>query len=156
MSAEKLEALCVRVADRFFAVDIFCIREILRARAVTQIPHAPPELAGVVNLRGELMPVLDLHRVLLARDRPPLQEEARLLVVRGADVTASLLVDQVLDVVSVPLEDLRPMPAATSKTSAVVAAFHKELESGAQEVVLLLRVPPIFRDNGLCVPGGSR
>jgi len=153
VSAEKLEALCLRVGERLFAVDIFCIREILRGHAVTPVPNAPLELAGVVNLRGDLVPVLDLHRALLRRDRGELQEEARLVVVRSAGITASLLVDQVLDVVSVPVEALRPVPGTAAKTSAVVAAFHEEAAGGSPEVVLLLRVSSFFQEGGLCISG---
>jgi len=151
---EKLDALCLRVGDRFFALDIFCIREILRAQAVTQVPNAPSELAGVANLRGDLIPVVDLHRTLLRRDRGELQEEARLVVVRSDENTAGLLVDQVLDVVTVPTEELRPVPGATPRSSAVVAAFRKEVTAGAAEVVLLLRVPPLFEEGGISIPEG--
>ena len=154
MREEKLEALCLRVSDRFFALDIFCIREILRAQAVTQVPNAPPELAGVANLRGDLIPVVDLHRILLRRERGELQEEARLVVVRSEENTVGLLVDQVLDVASVPTEELRPVPGSTPRTSAVVAAFRKEVIPGTAEVILLLRVPPLFQEGGISIPGG--
>ena len=65
MSANSLEVLCFRVGERVFAVDIMGIREILRSHTITPVPNAPDSVAGVLNLRGELVPVVNLHHALL-------------------------------------------------------------------------------------------
>jgi len=154
MSGVTLELLCFRIGDRAFAVDIACIREILRSHVVTPVPRAPANLAGVLNLRGDLLPVFDLHRVLLGQGVGPASEETRLLVLRAGGRTAGVVVDQVLDVVSVHPAELQPVPGSRPRESAVVAAFRSEVAGNGQAVVLLLRPLPFFDEGGLSVPGG--
>ena len=86
--SDNLELLCFRVGERVFAMDIMCIREILRSCVVTPVPNAPPGVAGVLNLRGALLPVVDLHRALLDGDSDGVREEAKLVVARAATARA--------------------------------------------------------------------
>ncbi|MBE0616832.1 MAG: purine-binding chemotaxis protein CheW [Proteobacteria bacterium] len=154
MRGETLELLCFRLGERVFAVDIACIREILRSPNVTPVPRAPPQLAGVHNLRGELLPVFDLHRALLDEDPGPATEDDRLVVLRTGGQTAGVRVDQVLDVVSVRLAELQPVPGARLRESAVVAAFRSDVAGEGRSVVLLLRLSPFFAAGEVAVSGG--
>lgn len=154
MNLPALQLLCFRLAERYFAIDIGCIREILRSHAVTAVPGAPAHLAGVLNLRGELVPVYNLHRVLLGHDAREETEDSRLVVVRARGRKAALRVDQVVDVMTVEADELTPVSGQPPEESAVVAAFRRPLESGADQVVLLVRLPPFFADHAPVTPGG--
>jgi len=156
MNAPALQLLCFRLADRYFAVDIGCIREILRSHAITKIPGAPAHLAGVLNLRGELVTVYDLHRVLVGEDAPEDTEDSRLVVVRARGQKAALRVDQVVDVILVEADELAPVSGTPPGEAAVVAAFRRPLDAGKDQVVLLVRLPPFFADHVPSAPGGVR
>ncbi|MBI5440892.1 MAG: chemotaxis protein CheW [Deltaproteobacteria bacterium] len=138
-SAAKLQLLCFRVGGRAFGVDIMAIREILRNQKFTPVPHMPPSVAGVLNLRGDLIAVVDMHRVLLRENVSTGAEDSKLVVVCARGRTLGLLVDQVLDVVSVGVESLMPIPAGTRDPNPVVlGAFRREEGSG--EVAVLVRL----------------
>jgi chemotaxis signal transduction protein len=135
-------------------LDVMGIREILRSQKLTPVPHTPRHIAGVVNLRGELIPVINLHRILLGDDGPGAAQDRKLVVARARGKTAGLLVDQVLDVLSIPLESLRPVPVEQGgefPIPVVVAAFRKGADGGG--VVVLIRLGPLVETE---YPIGSR
>jgi purine-binding chemotaxis protein CheW len=146
--------LCFRVGERVFAMDIMGIREILRSPVVTPVPNAPCEVAGVLNLRGELLPAVDLHRALLHEAAAGGRDEIKLVVARVAGRTAGVQVDQVLEVVSVDVTELTPVPGGDGGT-AVVAAFRRELDGQGPAVVLLLRLAVLLEELGIDEPGGG-
>ena len=65
MSVETTNAtsqyLTFRLGDEIFALEIFKVREVLEYRSVTRVPRTPPFMRGVINLRGSVVPVVDLH-----------------------------------------------------------------------------------------------
>jgi len=157
MSGDTVDVLCFFVGERVFAVDIMAIREILRSHAVTPVPTAPAAVAGVINLRGELVPVVNLHRVLLRMTADGVHEDAKLVVVRARGRTAGLQVDQVLEVVSVAAEELSPLPGGDDTAgNAVVAAFRRELDGAGPVVVLLLRMAALLEEVGMEGSGGLK
>ena len=158
MSAASLEVLCFRVGERVFSVDIMGIREILRSHSITPVPHAPESVAGVLNLRGELVPVVDLHHALMQQQQSDwASDECKLVVVRAGGRTAGMLVDQVLEVVSVGADELNPVPGkdAPGGGNAVVAAFRRELDGEGMAVVMLLRLSTLLAETGINDAGGS-
>lgn len=54
--------VCFRLANEVFAVDIDRVREIIRITDITRIPHAPDFIKGAINLRGKIVPVIDLRK----------------------------------------------------------------------------------------------
>ncbi len=156
MSAGSLELLCFQVGERLFALDIMVIGEILRNQTVTPVPGAPGHVLGVVNLRGELLPAVDLGRMLgCSPGQPGGDRETKLVVVRAGGRSAGLLVDAVLEVVRVPCGELKPVPGATAAgETAAVAAFQRGAEGdGAPQVVVLLRLTPLLDAVGDPVAG---
>lgn len=83
-----------------YGVDVLHVQEALRAHTRTPVPHAPAGVAGLVNLRGQVVLTIDL-RVRLGL--PPLADDAEpmMVVVQVGDEPVSLLVDEVGDVVEV-------------------------------------------------------
>lgn len=139
-AGEKLQLLCFRVGGRVFGVDIMAIREILRNQRFTPVPHTPPHVAGVLNLRGELIPVVDLSRVLLRTESGAGAEESKLVVVNARGRTVGLLVDQVLDVLSIGVDALMPVPAAAGDPGPIVLAAFRREDSSEGEVGVLVRL----------------
>lgn len=106
--------LCTfQVGDLLLGVDVVEVREVLRARAVTPVPLAGPGIAGLLNLRGEIVTAVDLHALLgtaPARDgRAAVQ-----VVVAGASGPLALGVDSVGEVVDGDPSALQPLPATVA------------------------------------------
>ncbi|RMG95630.1 MAG: chemotaxis protein CheW [Candidatus Dadabacteria bacterium] len=145
MTEGALQFLCVVVGGRWFAFDIRVVREILPPRPLVPVPGAPPELRGVFNLRGELVPVADLHRILGEAGPPEEGEEAKLLVVRCRGRTFAVGVDRLGEVETVPPEGLEPIPGVEDPARGLVVAMFRR-RAAADDVVLVIRAGAVLPD----------
>lgn len=108
------------VADRRYALPLEQVVEVLRLVAVTPVPEAPPWVSGVVNLRGRLVPMVDLRpRMGLAPAEP--DPAAVFLVAATARRTVAVLADSVGDVVTVPAGAIERPDDATAADGLVSA-----------------------------------
>ncbi|HET8541591.1 MAG TPA: chemotaxis protein CheW [Anaeromyxobacter sp.] len=107
---EPLVQLCTfRIGGEDYAVDIMRIREIIHPLPITPVPRAPASVEGVVRLRGEVIPVLDVRKRLGLPASAPTRR-TRFLVVNVARRRIGLVVDQVSEVIRIPRSELRPAP----------------------------------------------
>ena len=92
-----------------FGLDVLEVQEIVPTQTVTPVPLAPPAVAGVMNLRGQIVTVVDLRRRL---DLPPLERAGRSLsiVLRGPLDPVCLRVDRVGDIVELEADAVQPPP----------------------------------------------
>ncbi|GAA1652373.1 chemotaxis protein CheW [Georgenia ruanii] len=98
------------LAGDHYAADVRRVREVVRAGALTPVPLTLPEVAGLTNLRGQILVCLDL-RPLLALPAPEAGAAQMLLVVELAGEPVGLLVDDVGEVLDVDPAELRPPPS---------------------------------------------
>jgi purine-binding chemotaxis protein CheW len=115
-------------AGTTFALPAADVVEVLRMAATAPVPGAPAHLRGVLDLRGALVPVVDVRVRFGARQRPPRPEE-QLLVVRSAGRLVALEVDRVRDLVEVPADGYQA--AAEWAAGAPLAAGALALPEGA-------------------------
>ncbi len=92
-----------------FAVDVLDVQEVVRFQNPTRVPLAPPEIEGLINLRGQIVAAIDLRKRLGLAGRDPKTSPMNVIVRRGSDVL-SLLVDDVGDVLEVREEDFEDPP----------------------------------------------
>lgn len=97
-----------------YAIAVERVREIVRLRPITEIPRVPPEILGVISLRGEVVEVLDLRRRFGLPPAEPTRA-TRIIVLHGdeGEVTG-MLVDSVTEVLRVDEEAIRPPPSGES------------------------------------------
>jgi purine-binding chemotaxis protein CheW len=97
------------VDGHLFGAEVSCVQEILRHQELTRVPLAPPAVSGLINLRGQIVPAIDLRTCLGA---PPRAADAlpTNVVVRTAEGAVSLLVDAIGDVLDVEEEAFEPPP----------------------------------------------
>lgn len=121
-NSSELELLSFRLAEEEYSVDIMSVREIRGWTRATPLPHAPAHVRGVINLRGTVLPVVDLS-VRLGME--PVTGDARnvIIVVQVGSQTAGLLVNAVSDILALPRTELQPPPdlAADSAHSFIEA-----------------------------------
>jgi purine-binding chemotaxis protein CheW len=99
-----------RLGDEEFGVDIGSVREITKVTDITQIPEAPLFIQGVTNLRGEIIPVVDLARQFGLPSREKIPKSARIVVTEIMNKTVGILVDEVPEVLKIPEESIEPTP----------------------------------------------
>ncbi|MGI3171495.1 chemotaxis protein CheW [Pseudooceanicola sp. C21-150M6] len=108
-----LELLTFKVADQEYSLDIMSVREIRGWTRTTPMPHAPEYMRGVINLRGTVLPVMDLARRLKLPARETTDRNVIIVVTIKGTVTG-LLVDAVSDIVAMSENDLQPPPEMSS------------------------------------------
>jgi purine-binding chemotaxis protein CheW len=106
-----LAQLCTfRVGGEDYAIDIMRVREIIRPLPITPVPRAPAFVEGVVRLRGEVIPVVDVRKRFGLPASPPTRK-TKFLVVHVAGRRLGLVVDEVCEVLRLPRGELRPAPS---------------------------------------------
>lgn len=100
-NAEQLQVVVFTIEGRTLGVDILKVQEILRMVEITPFPRMPEFALGAINLRGLIVPVINLRRKLGLPDRPPGPRTCNLLV-RSGEQVIGLLVDEVSEVVDIP------------------------------------------------------
>lgn len=122
-SAEAVELLTFLVGGEDYAIDIGSTREIRSWTVPSALPDAPPDVLGVINLRGVVVPLLDLA----ARLGITTQKESDrnvIIVTEIAETPFGLLVDAVSDIISPTEDEIRPPPdAATVEDQSYVRAL---------------------------------
>jgi len=112
---EKLAGkyLTFRLGGEEYGLEILKVQEIIQMQAVTRVPRTPDYIRGVINLRGKVIPVVDLR---LKFAMPPTQstDQTVIIVVQWASshgsATLGVLVDEVLEVMNIVAEQIEPPP----------------------------------------------
>ncbi len=131
-----------RLDDHLFGIEIAEVHEVIRSQEITRVPLAPPSVRGVINLRGRIIPAVDLRRCFEMEALPPDRTPAH-VVVRGAgSASASLLVDDVGDVVDTT-------SAAYAVTPPTLRGRARDLLVGVYklqgEILLVLAIGTVLR-----------
>lgn len=139
-SDQESQLLVFHVDGEEFGVDVLLVQEIIRFLHPTKIPNAPKAVIGVINFRGEIIPLIDLRQRfnLLQREH---DEFTVIVVVEFSGKTVGLVVDQVSDIVNMPNEhtQLTPEFSHDEKT-----AYLRGLGKLGDRLILLLAVEKIM------------
>ena len=132
----ETEFVTFRVGDALMGVSIRQVEEINRHVEVTAVPHAPDYVRGVINLRGEVVTVVDLRRIL---GLPPAEitKQTRTVVVHSKGEHIGLLVDRIADVVKARTDEIDSPPA---NVGGVEGRFFKGVHKLETELLVILDV----------------
>lgn len=111
------ELLTFQLGDQEYAVDIMSVREIRGWTKTTPMPHAPTFMKGVINLRGTVLPVIDLS-TRLGLDPIETTDRNVIIVVKTSFGTTGLLVNAVSDIITLSIDDLQPPPDISTSSEA--------------------------------------
>ena len=125
-----------------FGVNIKQTREILSAKELTYVPDSPNYVRGIINLRGAVVPVVDLHlRLNIAGNTEDNNE--KIIIIEMEDITAGMLVDDVEEIKGLTREDIVNLPDLARKVdSSYIEGVGRSAES--EELLLLLNLNNIL------------
>jgi purine-binding chemotaxis protein CheW len=130
-----------KLADEGYGLEILKVREIIRVLEITRVPRAPAYIRGVINLRGKVIPVVDL-RLQFGMPAAKTTDQTVIIVVQcavdGRALTMGVLVDQVLEVLAIEAGQIEPPPAFGS--GAVRSDFILGIGKAAERVIFLLDI----------------
>jgi len=109
-SGEKISALSFVLSGELYGIELKYLAETRQSTPLRRLPLAPPHLAGLMNLRGELVPVVDLGPIVGLGQRETAQTLAAVLVLSLQGSKLALAVDHAEDILTFPARELQPPP----------------------------------------------
>lgn len=154
---DERQFVSFRVGDEEFATDIMLVQEIVRLAKVTKVPHAPSFVEGVVNLRGNVLPVIDLRRR-FQLESAAYNDATRVVVIDSNDRKTGIIVDAVSEVLSLPAAAIEAAPPI------VQAGFGEDLIEGVGKIdggarmLLILKTGQLLSEEDLAAlqPTGGK
>lgn len=111
-----MQVVSFKVGDEYYGIDIQLVREIRAWSATTQLPNTPQFVRGVINLRGTIVPILDLRARFGQGTTEPGTAHVVIVVAIGSRL-AGILVDSVSDIVTLPKSDIKPVPTVEGSSA---------------------------------------
>jgi purine-binding chemotaxis protein CheW len=105
----EIKLAVFRLADQPYGVDIMKIKQIIRPLKITRLPKAPEFVEGVVNLRGVVIPVIDMRKRFGLAPRPE-GADTKVIIASVERRIIGIIVDEVTEVVPVPRSEIQPPP----------------------------------------------
>ncbi len=152
---ETMQYLTFKLADEVFALDVSKVREILEFAAITKVPQTPEFMRGVINLRGSVVPVIDL-RLNFGMECTARTVDTCIVVVE-VSVDSELMVlgalaDSVREVVEMEPEQIEPPPRLGTKLN---TAFIKGMGKIGETFVMILDIDRVFSAEELALVQGA-
>ncbi|MCP9452501.1 MAG: chemotaxis protein CheW [Nitrospira sp.] len=134
LATDGSQFLTFKVGDELYGVDILRVQEIKGYTAVTRIPNTPPSIKGVINLRGTIVPIVELRTVfgMPAMEVTPFTV---IIVVVVREKVMGLVVDAVSDVLTIGRQDIQAPPALGARVN--VSCLSGIAKAGDKLVALL-------------------
>ncbi len=118
---EGVELFTFWLGEERYGIDLIYCRHLLKVPKIVRLPQIPEHILGVFNLRGEIVPALDLRRLFGMKISPP-SENSRLLVVEVKEIMIALFLDWIDDIIFMELKELQPI---SGKETGVPAQYLK-------------------------------
>ncbi|MFH2093289.1 MAG: chemotaxis protein CheW [Pseudomonadota bacterium] len=129
------------LADNLFGIDILTIREIVPEVQITRVQQAPEVVLGLMNLRGQILTVLDMG-VLLGLDKVQTDNNSHIIIFKHRDV--GFIVDQIGDVIAVGQHRIEPVPA---NIDAMVKTYLDHIIHLDDQIIMVLNGQKILAYN---------
>ncbi|MDH3392414.1 MAG: chemotaxis protein CheW [Desulfobulbaceae bacterium] len=142
---QKDKYLTFHLAGEEYGLDIAFVTEIIGIQKITEVPDMPDFVKGVINLRGKVIPVMDV-RIRFHLSERSYDERTCIVVVDINGTAVGLVVDQVSEVADIPEKDVEPPPQTTQGST---SRYLKGMGKVNDEVRILLNVDKLLHDEEL-------
>jgi purine-binding chemotaxis protein CheW len=137
-----LQLVSFNLADEVFGIDILKVREINRMVDITRVPNSPPYVEGIINLRGRVIPILDL-RAKFGLPRKAVDKTTRIIVVEISGSIVGFIVDAVSEVFRILKNITEPPPDVVAGVDSEYITAVGKLED---RLLILLDLDKVFAD----------
>ncbi|NLL04491.1 MAG: purine-binding chemotaxis protein CheW [Clostridiaceae bacterium] len=139
---QKGRYLTFAIGKEFYGIEIKYVTEIINIQKITEVPELPSYIKGIINLRGKIIPVLDV-RLRFKKEAKEYNDRTCIVVVDIEDISVGLIVDSVSEVTSITENDIVPPPDANTGFS---NKYIKGIGKVGDEVKLLLDCSKLLSD----------
>lgn len=111
---EEIRLCLFSIGEELYALPIEALTEIIIAQRIFPVPTTPPHVLGVINLRGNIVPIIDIR---FALSLPQQSKPEQIIIVKHGPILLGIIVDNVTEVASVPESNFLPLPSdSTGRT----------------------------------------
>lgn len=110
LQSNILELVGFTIANEFFALEINSIREIIKVNDITRVPNTPNYIKGVINLRGKVIPIIDMRKKLNLK-QIDYDKNTRIIILEFNNMIVGIIVDSVREVLRIDSSVTEPPPA---------------------------------------------
>lgn len=121
---QKDQYLIFSVGHEYYGIEIRSVTEIIGIQNITRVPELPDYIKGIINLRGRIIPVMDV-RLRFKKEELDYNDRTCVIVVDFGDVTVGLIVDSVSEVLSIREQDIIPPPELTGAGRRFISGIGK-------------------------------
>jgi len=130
------------VGEEEFAIPILSIQEIIKPISCTRVPQTPTYILGVFNLRGSVIPLIDL-RARFGLTSQKHTDETRFIVMKSGDDVAGFVIDRLTEAIRMPKKDIGPAPETVSEAETMIDGVGKQ----SDRIVTILKVHKLLERN---------
>lgn len=128
------------LANEFYGINIAVVESIIKMQAITQLPQSPSYVKGVTNLRGSVLPVIDLRSRFALVPKEDTRQ-TRIIIVTMGSIKVGVIVDGVSEVLRVSDELIEPLPAMVNSVNSV---FLKGIVRLENRLIILLELGKVL------------
>jgi purine-binding chemotaxis protein CheW len=133
---EVLQLVTFSLDQEVYAVDILNVQEINRITEITKVPNAANYVEGVINLRGKVIPVINLRKKFGLHNKD-IDESSRIIIMDIHGITYGLMVDSVSEVLRIPSDIVEPPPPMAESMSSI---FIKGIAKMENRLIILVNI----------------
>lgn len=139
---QKGKFLTFNIGTEFYGIEIKYVTEIIGIQAITEVPELPEYIRGIINLRGKIIPVMDV-RLRFKKQPREYNDRTCVIVVDIKDVSIGLIVDSVAEVISISDSDIVPPPDINKANNKYIKGIGKT----GSDVKLLLDCDKLLNED---------
>lgn len=140
-SSEQLQLVKFHLGKEDFGLDIMQIKEIIRIPILTRIPRSPSHVAGVINLRGKIISILDLAS-LFGMDCKERNDDSRIMILENEGIMAGIIVDSVSEVLHLDTANVEKTPEIVN--SSVGSQYIEGVGKIDENILIILDLKKVF------------
>ncbi|MBD3799198.1 MAG: chemotaxis protein CheW [Epsilonproteobacteria bacterium] len=139
---EVIQLVGFIVGDEEFSVPILSIQEIIKPISWTRVPQTPNYILGVFNLRGAVIPLIDL-RLRFGLEMIKHTDETRFIVIKSGDDVAGFVIDRLTEAIRLPKKDIGPAPDTINEEESMIDGVGKQ----SDRIITILKVDKLLERN---------
>lgn len=140
---QKDKFLTFSLGKEEYGIEIMYVTEIIGIQPITEIPEMPIFVKGIINLRGKIIPVIDV-RIRFNKEYKDYNDRTCIIVIDIKDISVGLIVDSVSEVITIPEKDILPPPEVNNTFQ---NKYIKNIGKVGDEVKLLINSEKLISDN---------
>lgn len=144
-----LQFVTFQLGNEKYGIDIMDVREIVGLRQIRNLPNAPSYVAGILNLRSNIFPIIDLHKRFQI-DRAHISEDDKLLsgfvIIDVNQMQIGIIIDKVLRVVNIDVREIKPPPQIIT---GIGAEYIRGVIQSEEDYLIILNIERLFDPNEL-------